>query len=133
MKINSIQWVLDQHQKTGLSIWDLALREESAETGADEAAIRAQLQKTLEAMRAAVRGGLREDMHSVTGMTGGDAYRYHRHAGEGKALLGALGAKAISYALATSEYNAAMGVIVAAPTAGSAGILPGLLFLFMKS
>ena len=50
MKINSIQWVLDQHQKTGLSIWDLALREESAETGADEAAIRGQLQTTLEAM-----------------------------------------------------------------------------------
>ena len=127
MKINSIQWVLDQHKKTGLSIWDLAIREESAETGADETAIRAQLQKTLEAMRAAVKGGLRQDMRSVTGMTGGDAYRYHAHAGEGKALLGPLAAKAISYALATSEYNAAMGVIVAAPTAGSAGILPGLL------
>ena len=72
MKINSIQWVLDQHKKTGLSIWDLAIREESAETGADETAIRAQLQKTLEAMRAAVKGGLRQDMRSVTGMTGGD-------------------------------------------------------------
>jgi len=127
MKINSIQWVLDQHKKTGLPVWDLAIREESAETGADETAIRAQLQKTLEAMRAAVKGGLRQDMRSVTGMTGGDAYRYHAHAGEGKALLGPLAAKAISYALATSEYNAAMGVIVAAPTAGSAGILPGLL------
>lgn len=33
----------------------------------------------------------------------------------------------MSYALATSEYNAAMGVIVAAPTAGSAGVLPGVL------
>lgn len=127
MKISSIQWVLDQNKKTGLSIWDLAIREENAETGADEAAIRAQLQKTLEAMRGAVRGGLREDMRSVTGMTGGDAFRYERYAKEGQALMGSLAAKAISYALATSEYNAAMGVIVAAPTAGSAGILPGLL------
>ena len=127
MKISSIQWVLDQYKKTGLSICDLAIREEIAESGSSEEDVRAQLQRTLEAMRAAVKGGLRQDMTSVTGMTGGDAWRYSQRAGEGKALMGPLAAKAISYALATSEYNAAMGVIVAAPTAGSAGILPGLL------
>ena len=66
-------------------------------------------------------------MKSVSGLTGGDAATYYRHCRNHKNLLGPLEAKAVAYALATSGYNAAMGVIAAAPTAGSAGILPGVL------
>ena len=47
-------------------------------------------------------------------------------------ILGALATDAVTYALAVSECNAAMGRIVAAPTAGAAGVLPGVLLALKK-
>lgn len=78
----------------------------------------------LEVMRESAKAGLNPELRSVSGMVGGQAARMI--APEQINRFGLLG-KACAYALSIAEYNACMGKIVAAPTAGSCGILPGAL------
>lgn len=127
MEIQSIDYLLDESAKNNLSLGQVVLREEQRDSGASAEAIRARLERTWQIMKNAASAGIATDMKSVSGLTGGDAATYYRHCRNHKNLLGPLEAKAVAYALATSGYNAAMGVIAAAPTAGSAGILPGVL------
>src|SRR5690606_40877921 len=68
--------------------------------------------------------GTRGDIRSVSGLVGGDAALVARSPGP---LGGTLFTDVLAGALAVQEVNAAMGVIVAAPTAGGAGVLPGVL------
>lgn len=78
-------------------------------------------------MQSAIRTGLEPGLRSVSGLSGGQAVKLLNRMQEGKSLCGTLLGKAEAYALATAECNACMGKIVAAPTAGACGILPGLL------
>lgn len=84
----------------------------------------------LEVMRASVDEGLRTDVRSVSGMTGGQAARLWTRAPE--ALGGPVLGKAAAKALAVAECNACMGKIVAAPTAGACGILPAALLTMQE-
>ena len=70
--------------------------------------------------------GMQPGVRSTSGLTGGDAAKV-RAAAQDDTLCGAVFARALARALAVSEWNAAMGRIVAAPTAGSCGILPAAL------
>jgi L-serine dehydratase len=81
----------------------------------------------LEIMRAAAQRGLREDMRSPSGLIGGGARLLEAAREQGKSLSGGTTGRAIALAMAVAEVNACMGRIVAAPTAGSCGILPGVL------
>jgi len=125
MVIPSIKYMLDRAKKENCSIFSVVLKEEMADSEISEEAIYERLEKTFEAMQNAAYGGINSTFRSVSGMTGGDAAKYYRRTKSKKSLLGEFCSRAVSYALATSECNASMGVIVAAPTAGSAGILPG--------
>ena len=127
MDIPSIDYLLDEAAKNNQPIWQVVLREEQADTGESIEVLRERVERAFQVMRDAASNGISSEIKSVSGLTGGDAARYYEHIKNRKNLLGAFSAKAVAYSLATSEYNAAMGVIVAAPTAGSAGILPGVL------
>lgn len=85
--------------------------------------IRKKMKTHLETMRISTQNGMKET-RSPSGLSGGLASLLL--SGEG-VLLGKLCQKAAGYALAIAEHNACMGRIVAAPTAGSCGILPGVL------
>lgn len=85
----------------------------------------------LEAMIAAVRQGLEPGLRSNSGLTGGDAARY-RAACAASSMAGSFFDGLLYRALAVSELNAAMGRIVAAPTAGSCGIIPAVLLTYME-
>src|SRR5688500_7393385 len=76
-------------------------------------------------MRGAVERGMQGDRHSASGLVGGDAARLRT--GPPGPLAGTPFRDILSRALAVQEVNAAMGVIVAAPTAGGAGVLPAVL------
>jgi len=71
-----------------------------------------------------VARGLQGDLRSVSGLAGGNAARLKDAKGP---LGGTLFTRALGAALAVQEVNAAMGLIVAAPTAGAAGVLPAVL------
>ena len=80
--------------------------------------------------QSAVHGG-RKDIRSTSGLTGGDGWRMGQYAAAGS-LSGSFCARAIAVALSVAECNAAMGKIVASPTAGSCGILPGAILPMME-
>lgn len=86
-----------------------------------------QMEKNLVVMEEAIEQAL-EGVESVTGLTGGDAVRVQEYMKNHTPLSGHLILDAVSKAMGTNEVNAAMGIICATPTAGSAGCVPGALF-----
>ena len=64
---------------------------------------------------------------SIGGLIGGEAQLLDKHRAKGKNICGNVLSRAMTYAVAMLEVNASMGLIVAAPTAGSSGIVPGLM------
>lgn len=87
----------------------------------------ARMHHAWEIMKDAVRTALEKEMTSVGGLIGGEARKLNARRLAGKSISGPLTAKAIAYAMGVLEVNASMGLIVAAPTAGSSGVLPGVL------
>src|SRR5688500_17455338 len=102
-----------------------ALAREAQDQGRTVADIRAALGRALHVMRGAVADGLTGDLHSASGLVGGDAAKLRT--GPPGPLAGTAFRDILARALAVQEVNAAMGVIVAAPTAGGAGVLPAVL------
>lgn len=102
-----------------------ALEVESADQGRPVAEIRAALRRALVVMRGAVADGMTGDLRSASGFVGGDAAKLRE--GPPGPLAGTPFRDVLARALAVQEVNAAMGVIVAAPTAGGAGVLPAVL------
>ena len=127
MDIPSIDYLLDESAKNGQPIWQVVLREEQHDSGDSQEAILERALHTYEVMKNAAMSGIATGMKSVSGLTGGDAATYYNYLRNHKSLLGSMESKAVAYALGTSGYNAAMGVVVACPTAGAAGIVPGVL------
>jgi len=103
----------------------VALAAESEDSGRPVADIRAALGRALVVMRGAVAQGMVGDLHSASGLVGGDAAKLRT--GPAGPLAGTPFRDILARALAVQEVNAAMGVIVAAPTAGGAGVLPAVL------
>ena len=93
---------------------------------ADE--VDAKMKKSLDIMRNSAHAPLKNIMRSMGGMIGGEASKLEKRRVEGKSICGNVLTKALIYSQAVLEMNASMGVIVAAPTAGSAGVLPSVIF-----
>ena len=105
----------------------IILREQAEATESTEEALYAQMERSLEVMRESVEEGLDPDKRSASGLTGGDAYKMMRAVQENRNICGKIFGDAMTKALAVSQTNACMGRIVAAPTAGSCGILPAAI------
>ncbi|HEX6134618.1 MAG TPA: L-serine ammonia-lyase, iron-sulfur-dependent, subunit alpha [Longimicrobiales bacterium] len=120
----SIQSILSEAAGTGRSIPDVVLRLEADESGVAPDRIRERIRHNIRVMRDAIAEGLEGSLRSPSGLTGGRAKRLHDN---GPRLLGPRVTATLARAIATLEVNAAMGLIVAAPTAGAAGVLPAIL------
>jgi L-serine dehydratase len=109
----------------GITLSRLALETESEDQGRPVGEIRDVLKRALFVMQGAVQRGLTGDLRSASGLVGGDAAKLVN--GPPGPLSGTPFRDILARALAVQEVNAAMGVIVAAPTAGGAGVLPAVL------
>lgn len=89
--------------------------------------IQCRMEKALSIMRESAMTPIEKPGRSMGGLIGGEAKMLSVHHLEGKDICGSVLGRGIAYAMAVLEVNASMGVIVAAPTAGSSGIVPGLL------
>lgn len=125
----SIEELVTLAQKQQISLGKLVLADQSAQLEITQEALLHTIDQRLTVMEEAARNGLREDIRSTSGLTGGDGWRMYTY--EQNALSGPFCAKAVAIALAVAEHNAAMGRIVASPTAGSCGILPGAILPMM--
>lgn len=111
----------------GSDLAQAAIDAQAYETRRTSTAVFETMQSHWHNMQEAIQEGLQPNLRSVSGLSGGQAAKLLERIQTGKALSGNLLGKAEAYALATAECNACMGKIVAAPTAGACGILPGLL------
>jgi len=109
----------------------MRLREiEDGEMPAEEADQR--MHRALQIMKESAAGPIHTPVKSMGGLIGGEAKKLVEFRNAGKSICGGVVGKAMCYAMAVLETNASMGLIVAAPTAGSAGIVPGTLIALQE-
>ena len=127
MDFRSAQELLALCRQTQRPISELMRRRECelGETTRDQVDHR--MARVLEIMRESASLPLKKPAKSTGGLIGGESKKLHDHAARGKAICGDVLQRAMTYAMGVAEVNASMGLIVAAPTAGSAGVVPGLL------
>ena len=90
------------------------------------------MDKVLEIMKDAAFSPIKNPVKSMGGLIGGESRKLYEFQFQGKSLCGNVLSRSITYAMATLETNASMGLIVASPTAGSAGIVPGLMLALQE-
>ncbi len=123
--------LLDLCNAGNIHLPEAIILSESEESGHTREDIVKTMSNRLYIMEESVRKGLDPDLKSMGGLIGGNGFRMKSRLQQDN-ISGSTMVKAVSYALAVTEYNAAMGKIVAAPTGGSSGILPGILLALKK-
>ena len=126
----SARKLLDFCERKGMSLSAAAeLRERAllATKGTSDSAIEGYLSRVIEVMRASASAPVDQPAPSMGGLIGGEAAKLAALEAAGSGIGGSLVANATRNAVAVLETNAAMGLIVAAPTAGSAGVIPSVL------
>ncbi|GAA0383287.1 L-serine ammonia-lyase, iron-sulfur-dependent, subunit alpha [Paenibacillus motobuensis] len=126
MRFANLEQLIRLCEQEAATIGQLMVTEQAAETGKTEQQIVQQMTAYYEVMKEAVQKGIQGEMQPRSGLTGGDAGRVHSYLQQGMPSLGEEACTAMAYALAVSEVNASMGRIIATPTAGSCGIIPGV-------
>ncbi|MDX8044359.1 L-serine ammonia-lyase, iron-sulfur-dependent, subunit alpha [Gracilibacillus sp. S3-1-1] len=133
IEISSMDELLAICQEQQKSISEIMLSIEAENTGQDMAAIIEEMKKRLLTMKQAVDNGLANDVIAPSGISGDDTGKIAQYMAQGEALSGNIIGDAMTFSAAVSESNARMDVIVATPTAGAAGILPGVLCSLHKN
>lgn len=111
-----------------ITIYEFIIIYEMEKSGKTREEIRLHMLKCLEVMKCSVRKALDDDDNVVRGkIIGGQAKKFKERYEHHKMACGKTIARAVSYALSTMEVNASMGKVVAAPTAGSCGVIPAVL------
>ena len=128
MDFNTAEELLELCKKEDKPISEIMRLREIVYGEDDAATVDARMRKSLGIMRNSVHKPLNEIVRSMGGMIGGEAAKLEKRRAEGKSICGNVLTKALIYSQAVLEMNASMGVIVAAPTAGSAGVVPSVLF-----
>ena len=128
MSFTNLKELIEMAEQEKVTISELMIRTEIQQKGCSRETIIQKMSEQLTVMEEAVSRGTLSPIMSRTGLTGGDGNRLYQYAQNGNSFVNPGTLNAAANALAVSEVNAAMGRIVATPTAGSAGILP--LFLF---
>ena len=118
--------LVDQSVRQNKPIHMLMIEQECEATGLPRERIFEKMDENLRVMEQAVERGL-QGVRSLSGLSGGDAVRLQAYRQSGRYLTDPVFLEALTYAVATNEVNAAMGIICATPTAGSAGVVPAVL------
>lgn len=127
MKFKTAKELLELCDQHSLPISSVMLQREVLLTEQSSKAILSQMSKVWQVMKSSATSPLNQPLKSVGGLIGGEAQLLNQNMSQGFLLCGEVLHMAITYSMAVLEVNASMGVIVAAPTAGSSGIVPGLL------
>ncbi len=125
--------LLQKCQELNMPIHQLCIERESELTGISKEEVRDKMRVSLKIMKDAIEKATVEDIKSMGGLIGGEAKKLTVfRESSSKSVCGSLMNKAMAAAMGTMEVNASMGLIVAAPTAGSCGILPGAIVTIGK-
>lgn len=134
MELNyfSLKDLLNTAFEKDCTLSSLVLAQQAEQLELPEEEVYERMRKSYQVMAECIEPGCSPDLRSTSGLTGGDAYKMRKATKEGKNLTGSLMGSALYRALAVSELNASMGRIVAAPTAGSCGIVPAAVLTMQE-
>lgn len=127
---NKATEIYDIYKQTGKEIWEIALMKDEENIGVSPEDMLEKMSVTLNVMKESAYKGLEEAVISLSGITGGNAIKVNHF--RDNSVSGSVITRAMAMALSVSEVNASMGRIVAAPTAGASGIIPGVLFTMQE-
>ena len=126
--IGSIETLIQMAHENKCTIGHAMIQYEAKTKQISEKEVVEKMKHNWHVMKESVRTGLEEPKRSKGGLIGGEAKTLHDYcAVQPNLLSGRNIMEAVSYSLAVAEVNATMGRIVACPTAGSCGIVPGVL------
>lgn len=126
MRFRSLKDISEICQRESLTIAELMIAEQAKETDETPEKIVQQMTEYYRVMKDAVVKGLETEITSRSGLVGGDGRKMNEYVAVSEPSVGEWSGKAMAYSLSVSEVNASMGRIVATPTAGSCGIIPGV-------
>ncbi|MEL7649433.1 MAG: L-serine ammonia-lyase, iron-sulfur-dependent, subunit alpha [Sedimentibacter sp.] len=127
MFVSSGKELIDICMEENIPIYEYTIREEMARSEMDREDVIEKMRSTLHVMMNSASYAQENPIKSVSGLIGGDAKKIKQYADSQKTLTGDFMNRAMARAISSSEVNAAMGRIVACPTAGSCGILPAVV------
>jgi L-serine dehydratase len=119
--------LIHEAERSGLSIGQTVIEYEKKNTGQEEEWVQLRMQRCLDVMREAGYQGISQIQKTVGGLVSGDAPRLEQARARGQTLSGPALVRATALALGAAEVNAALGRVVACPTAGSCGVLGGVV------
>ena len=132
LNYHSIESLLKAAKENNCRLSALVLEQQAEQMELQKQEIYEKMRENYRVMASCIQPGSAPDLKSTSGLTGGDAYRMRTAVEQGKNLTGPLLGGALYRALAVSELNASMGRIVAAPTAGSCGIVPAAVLTMQE-
>ena len=127
LKYETIAELVREAEDKKMKISELVLEDQALSMEKSKEEIYEKMAQSFKIMQESVKTGMDKNLRSTSGLTGGEGYLMNEYANRPGSLSGEFLAKAMARALAVAGCNASMGRIVAAPTAGSCGILPGCL------
>ena len=129
---HSIQSLLDLCKEQEKQVWEVVQQADMEESGATEKQVFEKMRFMYKAMQQADKD-YEADLKSQSGMVGGDGEKMRQFNASGKNLCSEYSGLAMEKALKMGESNACMKRIVAAPTAGSCGVIPAVLLSYEES
>lgn len=132
MEFKKAEEMLALCEKKGLTISEIMKMRECTQFETTEDEIIYKMQHAWEIMKDSALGPTKNAVKSMGGLIGGEAKKLNEHRVKGKSIVGSVVSKAITYSMAVLEVNASMGLIVASPTAGSSGVVPGVLLALQE-
>ncbi|MEA2070877.1 MAG: L-serine ammonia-lyase, iron-sulfur-dependent, subunit alpha [Asgard group archaeon] len=128
MPITSVQPFLEQAEKEGKSLGEIMIEHELSLHDVSKKDVLAAMEKIWKVMESSIEKGVQITEKSPSGMSGGDARKLLTWSKNKKIVTNKHILTAVARAIAVGEYNSSMGTIVAAPTAGSAGVIPATVY-----
>lgn len=128
----SIQELVENAVAENARISDVVLSDQAKQLALSKEEIYKNMAFNFAVMKESIAAGMSSQSKSHSGLSGGDAYKLRQAMDSNRSIGGRIFTGVLARALAVSEMNACMGRIVAAPTAGSCGILPAVLVTIME-
>lgn len=129
---HSIRELLKICECENKKIWEAVMEQEAVESGLTEEQVFQKMERMYEAMRLADEN-YDAELRSGSGAAGGDGEKMRVYNASGKNLCSPYTSLAMEKALKMAESNACMKRIVAAPTAGSCGVIPAVVLSYEDS
>lgn len=131
MGFHKLQEIADWVQQKNLPFWKVVMQDDRQERNVSEEESFGMMRSMYQAMREADQS-YSPELRSASGMAGGDGARLEQFRRQENRLIGDFLTEVMEKAVKMAESNACMKRIVAAPTAGSCGVIPAVLLTYEK-